>query len=432
MNGTRIVPILFLVAAASVAALACRTSWQDIHQDGGSDLRIRVVGARAMLAGMNPYRLAPNSELPEFFRGPDRPLDPPLSYCTYPPTLLAMYGALARLPYPMQRRIWFGLEWAALLLSILTLATCIADTGMRIAFVSMSLTFAAAAPSWRLHVERGQYYVFLVALMAIAARRTIARNGDDWLAGLFLGLAVALRPTLVVVLILLWVLRWRRTAIAGVVAAGAGVLLTLPVAGIAQWRDYTEVVREWQNEVVFGDRSNPLARQENTFVDGADFRTSLDPQSASLTSMVAFGRLRRQFSLKPGPLWLVINNILALIAVAAPALFLWRRRPAIPPVAIMAGSLMIASVVDYFLPIRWGYADVLFLLPLGLLLPYVWPHGWFLIAITTAMVAGEFVIHQGLASAIVISLAWWALLLDGYRLALGGGTAAKSFMGVRV
>jgi hypothetical protein len=432
VSRTRILFILLLVVAASLAAMAFRTSWQDVHQDGGTDLRCRVVGARAMLGGMNPYRLAPDSELPESLRDPDRPLDPRSSRCTYPPTLLAMYGVFARLPYPMQRSLWFALEWTALLVSILTLATCIANRDIRLAFVAMSLVFAAAAPSWRLHVERGHYYVFLVVLMAIAARRTIARNGDDWLAGVCLGLAVAMRPTLVVALILLWVLNWRRSAIAGVMTAGACVLLTLPMTGIGQWRDYTDVVRGWQNEVVFGDRSRVPPRSENTFVDGVDFRTNLDPENANLTSLVILGRLRRQFSLKPGPLWLVINNTLALIAVATPALFIWRRRSAIPPVAILAGSLMIAFLGEYFLPVRWGYADVLYVLPLALLLPYLWPHRWFLIAITTAMVVGEFAIHQGLASALVISLAWWALLLGGYRLALGAGSAAKSFIGAQV
>ena len=86
---------------------------------------------------------------------------------------------------------------------------------------------------------------------------------------------------------------------------------------------------------------------------------------------------------------------------------------------------MIAFLTEYFLPIRWGYADVLFILPLAVLLPYLWPHYLFLIAIATAMIIGEFAIHHGLASAIVISLAWWTLLLAGYQMALRAGAAAS-------
>jgi len=426
MNRGRIVLLLFLAGAIGLTALAVRTSWQDVHLNGGVDLRNRVVGARAMLAGENPYRLPPNSQLPESLQDVERWRHPSVSRITVPPTVLAVYGVFAGLPYPTQRLIWFALEWAALFVSIATLASSVPDTSQRLGFVAMSLVFAAASPGWRLHVERGQYYVFLLLLMCAAARWAMSRGRDDWMAGVFLGLAVALRPTLVVALILFWILRWRRAAAAGIVTAAACAAMTLPVAGISVWRDYPEVIRGKQNEVILGDWSRLPTPAEKAFVDGADFRTTLYPRSANLTSLVFFSLVRSGSHLQsPAPLWLALNNALALIAIGAPALYLWRRRAHMSASAILTGSLMIALFAEYFFaPIRWGYADVCLILPLCLLMPYVWRRRWFLVGTAAAMMVGEFAISQGPASAIVVTLGWWTLLISGYRMDLHAGNRA--------
>jgi hypothetical protein len=426
MNRERSLVILLLAGAIALAALAFRTSWQDVHQYGGTDLRGRVAGARAMLAGENPYRMPPNSQLPESLQDVERWRHPSLmTPLSVPPTLLAVYGAFAGLPYPTQRLIWFALSWAALLVSIAVLAARVTDRNLRIAFIAMSLVFVAAAPSWRLHVERGQYYVFLLLLMSIAAHRALARSRDDWMAGALLGLAVALRPTLVVALILFWILRWRRAAVAGIVSAAVCVALTLPVAGISVWRDYPKAVSGWQHEVMFGDWSDwskAPPPPEKMLVDGGDFRTILYPRSANLTSLVFLSLIRSGLHLQaPAPLWLAINDTLALIAIGAPALFLWRRRAQMSSTAILTGSLTLALFGEYFLPVRWGYADVCLILPLCFLLPYLWPRRWFLIGIAAAMMIGEFAISQGPVSAIVVTLAWWTLLVTGYRMVLHSG-----------
>jgi hypothetical protein len=427
MNRERTLVILLLAGAIAFAALAFRTSWQDVHQYGGTDLRSRVVGARAMLAGENPYRLPPNSQLPESLQDVDRDRRPPLSRIMVPPTLLALYGVFAGLPYyPAQRLIWFALSWAALSVSIALLASCVPGGNLRLAFIAMAVVFVAASPGWRLHVERGQYYVFLLLLMCVAARRATSRGRDDWMAGACLGLAVALRPTLAVALMLFWILGWRRAAVAGTLAAAACVALTLPVAGISVWRAYPEAVGDWQNEVMFGDWSKVLPQPEKMFVDGADFRTSLSPRSADLTSLAFLHLVRDGLHLQAPPaLWLALNHMLGLIAIAAPALFLWRRRAQMSAAAILTGSLMIAFLSEYFLvPIRYGYADVCLILPLALLLPHLWPRRLFLIAMAAVMLIGAFAISQGTASAIVVTLAWWTLLVTGYRMVLHSGDRA--------
>lgn len=89
----------------------------DLKHYSGTDLRIRIVGTRAMLRGINPYTLDYSPKLPEILQDPDQPAKG-LSRCPYPPSLLLFYAPLSPLPYPTIRRISMGLEWCALIASL--------------------------------------------------------------------------------------------------------------------------------------------------------------------------------------------------------------------------------------------------------------------------------------------------------------------------
>lgn len=82
-------------------------TWYDVRTYGGTDLRVRVVGARAFAAG---HQSVQNRRLPKeldpALRDPQQEV---LSRCTYHPTLLLFYAPLSSLRYPARRR----LIWAA-------------------------------------------------------------------------------------------------------------------------------------------------------------------------------------------------------------------------------------------------------------------------------------------------------------------------------
>ena len=79
----------------------------------GTDLRNRVVGARLIIEGIDPY----------FFKWvpglSDRlydPLDDPshiLSKVSVPPTVLTLHSIMARLPYLQQKVLWLIVQWTA-------------------------------------------------------------------------------------------------------------------------------------------------------------------------------------------------------------------------------------------------------------------------------------------------------------------------------
>src|SRR5438128_11086389 len=80
-------------------------SLQDTRTFTGYDLRIRVVGARLLLQGIDPYTYSSSPGLPPELQDPGQQFQG-LSRCSYPPPLLLAYAPLSHFPYPLQRRAW--------------------------------------------------------------------------------------------------------------------------------------------------------------------------------------------------------------------------------------------------------------------------------------------------------------------------------------
>ena len=104
---------VLLLLALLVTAIGFLVDIKNTFTYTGTDLRNRVVGARLVIEGIDPY----------FFKWvpglSDRlydPLDDPgyiLSKVSVPPTVLAFHSIIARLPYMQQKVLWLIVEWAA-------------------------------------------------------------------------------------------------------------------------------------------------------------------------------------------------------------------------------------------------------------------------------------------------------------------------------
>ena len=104
---------ILLLLALLVTAIGFLVDIKNTFTYIGTDLRNRVVGARLIIEGIDPY----------FFKWipglSDRlydPLDNPsqiLSKVSVPPTVLALHSIMARLPYMQQKVLWLIVEWAA-------------------------------------------------------------------------------------------------------------------------------------------------------------------------------------------------------------------------------------------------------------------------------------------------------------------------------
>ena len=104
---------LLLLLAVLVTAFGFLVDLQNTIDYIGTDLRNRVVGARLVVEGIDPY----------FFKWvpglSDRlydPLDDPdflFSKVSVPPTVLTLHSIMARLPYLQQKILWLIVQWAA-------------------------------------------------------------------------------------------------------------------------------------------------------------------------------------------------------------------------------------------------------------------------------------------------------------------------------
>jgi len=366
---SRTVLVLLIVVVAAAFVQSC----DDAITFGGVDLRARVIGARAMFAGLNPYFYEQNVETPERLADPFRS-SRIITRCTYPPTLLCAYGALAWLPYKAQRLIWFVLEWSLLFASVALLARLIRPQRVRLLFVSVALLFFAAGYFWRLHVERGQYYVLVVFLWSAGAFVCLKLRRHSAWGGILFGCAAAMRPTALVVIGPLWLLGLRRTAYTTLLTAAVLCLVTVPVSGIGGWTEFARMTEmHAQAEVSPGllyTQGGPEATRSGAVVEGYDLTQMLDARTTNTALLPLVSALWRSRPWLPRvslPL-LVKVAACAFLAVAGLGLLLTRRERYVARDAL-ALAFLASLWIDYFVPIRYGYADVQFLAPIALVMP---------------------------------------------------------------
>jgi hypothetical protein len=350
-------------------------SFFDIRTYSGVDLRHRVVGARWLLRGLDPYTSHWEPGLPDTFYDAGQNYPGPCTI-TNPPTALLWNLPLAELPHATQRLVWYVLEWAAFLASLMFLAR-IVPRSRRLLFVLLGLWFFATSSFWRLHVERGQIYVFFLLLLSGGVLSTLARRGQSVWGGLLLGAAVAMRPTLVLIPFVLLLSRRFRLAGTTLIAAGLLVLATLPFGGVQSWRSYFALMNEWG--LIATDSDYEPQKYGTPPKYGLTFEgmqsTWLDEGSANTTLPCIYAVFMKR---TPGPI--DINRV-AQYAAASFAMivlaFAWLRgRRPWSLRRVLALGATAALAVEFFAPVRIGYVDVLYLLPIALLMPELFDSHW--------------------------------------------------------
>ncbi len=358
---------------------------RDLETYPGIDLRVKVVSSRLLARGMNPYYDFRHVSQPAHLQLP--------SDDTYSPVLLLMYEPLSESNWRMQRAVYFLVDWSAILLCSLVLSRVFPKGASRTAlWIAFVLLFIAAF-GFRLHLERGQYYVELALLTALASA-SLLRRQNQWFHAWPLALLVLLRPTYAICLVVLLFLRRVRYA---VYAAGIGLLLfaaTLPLVGVGDWGKYLAAVHADERatlDAVYGMTPESAAALDGQTMDGIDFSRSLAGPAAFVDcTLVGLAR----GSVSPVLTRLVhriaptenrferLNTgcLLSMLIFNLTVLYgFWRSR-AQGPVPI-AFAFLAPLNLELFAPQHFGYCDVLLLAPLLLMLASVLSRGsrggWF-------------------------------------------------------
>jgi hypothetical protein len=364
---------LCLLIALVLALTSFEISAGDAIRYGGADLRAKVVGARALLSGLDPYlesTLRWTRDTPLRLSDPETVIYPGLSRVTYAPTLLMFYMPLANLPYKFQRFFWFGLEWLAMATLIVGLATSIKDKNARLCFLLAALICFVGSAFWRFHVERGQYYIFVALLVSfdfIALRKS--NQESPWL-GLATGVAVALRPTMLAIFPLLWLAGFRRAMLRGGTAAAMIVLATAPFASGAQWLHYAQNVSAHAAKVAADELlSDTIIREHlhhpeelSTVIEGYDFKFNhVLPFNAANLSICGIMRERACLNISLAAAFTIPLAAMLILTIAG-----GYRAPRELVLLILA---LVFVIEDYSVPERWDYADVIFLPMIAVLIP---------------------------------------------------------------
>ncbi|MGD0345837.1 MAG: glycosyltransferase family 87 protein [Terracidiphilus sp.] len=343
----------------------------DLEKYPGIDLRDKVVGARLLLRGMNPYYDFRNEPHPDHLRM--------LTTNTYSPALLLLYAPFCELDWSVQRFIYFLFDWVAILLCYAILAHIFpgraSGTALWLGFVLLFI----ADFGFRFELERGQYYVGITLLTA-AASACLLRRPDSWLGALPLALLVLLRPTYAICIIGAFLLRRTRHAAHAVVLCGLMFAATLPIVGIADWRGYVASIHTNEKEVLddaYAQGPKPAAAEQSEMLEGVDFSKSM-AGPGYLTDRTLIGLARS--SVSPALARLIhqvapskqslqrLNAACLLLAlcfnVAVMYLFARGTISSLMPVAFV---FLAPLNLELFAPQRYGYCDVTILAPLLLI-----------------------------------------------------------------
>jgi hypothetical protein len=343
----------------------------DLENYPGIDLRAKVVGARLLIRGMNPYYDFRHELHPDHLRMIDAD--------HYSPALLLLYAPLCELDWKVQRTIYFVFDWVAILLCYAVLARIFparsSGTALWLGFVLLFI----ADFGFRFHLERGQYYIELT-LLASAASVCLIRKPDSWLHALPLALLVLLRPTYGISMIGAVLLGRVRHAAHAVVVCGLLFAATLPIVGMNDWKGYFASIRSNEKETLddaYAQGSKPAVAEQSEVLEGVDYSKSLaGPGYLADRTLIGLARS----SVSPALARLVhrvapaeqslqrLNTACLLLAfcfnVAVMYCFARGDISSLVPIAFV----FVAPLnLELFAPQRYGYCDVTILAPLLLI-----------------------------------------------------------------
>jgi hypothetical protein len=353
-------------------------TWHDARTYPGIDLRAKVVGARRLVKGLDPY-YDPRLELP-----PD-PLRM-ISVNTYSPALLVLYVPLRNLSWNEQRLTYFAFDWLAVMLCFALLAGVFPAEASTATLCFCFALLIIGDYSFRIHLERGQYYVGL-SLLAALASVFIRRRDDSWIYAAPLALLILLRPTYAISAVGFYIWGRRRYAMRAVVVLCVLILLLLPLTGIKVWKSYFASIQNVQKKALMAfdgmaPRGEALAANVST-IEGVDFskRMDLHGYEADRTFIgFANGSVRTKFT-DPLVNWLgrrssraiATMNLVGLLSMAALSLTIMFGLGKCPQTSLIpiAFAFLMPMNLEFFGPQRFAYADVTVLVPLMLVLAAV-------------------------------------------------------------
>lgn len=355
--------VLTLLLTLSIL-LSCKGFCTDIYNTlhyGGIDLRNRVVGARLLIDGYDPYFFTWTEEYPEKYLDPNDRTEIPITRVTVPPTVLMLHASFSDWDYRQQRILWFVVQWLSLLSTLYLFAARAPSKEKALLIWIFGLLFISCNPFWRFHVERGQIYIFYVLILAISYYLLgIQYKHSEFISGIMTGFVISLRP--LVALMTIPVICFRKFSMMAGMAIGCASSLGISLIcfGIKPWASYFPAMRE--NEVF---HLNVLLGEKLTALPNIPLVENMNLQSyyhfpvidTSLQAVFGYGGITLHSS------WLLLLLTLLVFLL----IYLLYRKSKLSnsnELVFLFGTFLIL-IAEFFIPaFRYTYNNVIWIIPI--------------------------------------------------------------------
>ncbi|HPR18482.1 MAG TPA: glycosyltransferase family 87 protein [Candidatus Cloacimonadota bacterium] len=363
-NETDLLLKILLIFAVFFAVAAFMQDMANTMNFSGMDLRNRIVGARLVANGYNPYFYKWNEGDSDFFLDPRDDPTLPMNRVTVPPTVLQINSLFSNLPYKFIRIFWTLIQWLLLLGTIYLFSRTAADQVQSKLIWIVCLFFVADSYIFRLHIERGQIYilyVFLFALSYFIYSRKFRLN--IIIGGLIAGYCASLRfPVLLLILPFIFAKRWKfvMSQICGFIL---GILASSLYAGKMAWISYFKAMQyhglTHLEKIGLSTEEYPQINIEG--IKDFSIFAELPISDSSLQGMMhSIG-----IQLSSGVLLTIFCVLLVIITIFF--LKINKRYKTTGFLFLFGSAIIIISEV--FLPAaRYNYNDVIIMIPLSLLI----------------------------------------------------------------
>jgi hypothetical protein len=361
-----------LVFAAIVAVVGFTVDVANTLKYGGVDLRYKVVGARLLIDGINPYYFKWNEGMSDLFLDPHDDPSWLVSRVTVPPTVLVLHAITAKLSYFNQRIAWLVLQWA-LFLSTLAIFVRSANSRFKASLILIiGLVFFSGAGFWRFHVERGQIYVlygFLIACAYWLAQQSFRYS--HILSGFLIGVTASLRPPIILMIIPMLIYKQWNLFIGSLIGVASGVLVSFTLADISIWKSYFSSVKIY--EKVHSGLIKTFTPQ-NGYVNDIYVNRKIEGMSnlSNFLAMPAPDTSFQSLFQKLAGIIISPNILTVLLCITLLGMSFWiykARRPSNPINLLFLSGTVMYLLSEYFLPApRSIYNDVQWIVCLAIII----------------------------------------------------------------
>lgn len=366
-----------IIAAAFVSVIGFAADLHNTLTYPGSDFRNRVVGARLMLEGIDPYFFKWQPGLSERFYDPLDNRNELVSKLSVPPTVLTLHAAIAGLSYIQQKIVWLIVQWVAFVGTVWIFLNDGRSANKRKWMLTISF-FLANSLFWRLHVNSGQTYILYTFLLAVGWFFINHQfKYGHFISGFFTGMTASLRPSFVLFFVPAMLRKKRAFLLGGTLGFLSSVLFSCRVVGAFIWQQYALTILQMTGLV---DLSTYLPVAERTLpnldaaypniIEGFDWRirNPLEQYFADTSFYLPLNILR-----VPNERGILLASFVIILVALSLYFIKYVSEQDDTRYAFLFGVL-ICLASDFFLPIpRYPYYDVQMLLPLLIIIELAKP-----------------------------------------------------------